>query len=57
MLREGTGWRMLVGAGLPDDVAAVVSFTSEDLTSWDYDGVLAERSSAETWGAKNWRVS
>jgi len=57
VLREGTGWRMLVGAGLPDDVAAVVSFTSEDLTTWDYDGVLAERSSAEragTWTGSAW---
>jgi beta-fructofuranosidase len=44
ILRDGSGWRMVVGAGLEDGRAAAVTFSSEDLQHWRYDGVLAERS-------------
>jgi beta-fructofuranosidase len=42
VLRDGPRWRMVVGAGLSDG-AALVSFVSDDLWSWTYDGVLASR--------------
>jgi beta-fructofuranosidase len=51
VLRDGDRWRMVVGAGLPDRVGAVVSYVSQDLTAWTYDGVLARRPSGEREGA------
>ncbi|CAN5469537.1 hypothetical protein BH10ACT10_BH10ACT10_15910 [soil metagenome] len=41
VLREGAAWRMVVGTGLPSGVGAVLTYVSEDLTTWTYDGVLA----------------
>ncbi len=38
--REGAVWKMVIGAGLRDGVPAVVLYQSEDLISWDYQGVL-----------------
>lgn len=55
--REPAGWRMVVGAGLGEGTAAVVSFTSCDLRSWTYAGVLARRPSTEragTWTGSIW---
>lgn len=51
VLRDGDGWRMLVGAGLDDRTGGVVSFTSPDLERWHYEGVLAQRSARERAGA------
>lgn len=51
VLRDGDSWRMLVGAGLREGVAAVVSYRSRDLVGWTYAGVLARRPSTETAGA------
>ncbi len=61
VLRDGAGWRMLVGAGLAGGAGegdgAVVSFTSSDLERWDYAGVLARRSSEDrsgSWTGSAW---
>jgi beta-fructofuranosidase len=57
VLRDGAGWRMVLGAGLPGRVAAAVSFTSEDLRTWVYDGVLASRPSSQedgVWTGSVW---
>jgi beta-fructofuranosidase len=37
-------WRMLVGAGLANGVAAAASFVSDDLRHWTYTGLAAQRS-------------
>ena len=55
--REGSGWRMVVGAGFPAGTAAAVSFTSEDLRTWTSEGILAERPTTEregTWTGSVW---
>ena len=41
VLRDGGAWRMVVGAGLPGGVGAALTYVSEDLETWTYDGVLA----------------
>lgn len=43
VFRDGTRWRMWVGAGLDDGSAAVLSYVSDDLEQWAYDGVAAQR--------------
>ncbi|GAA4064583.1 glycoside hydrolase family 32 protein [Agromyces indicus] len=45
--REGSGWRMFVGAARRDGTAMALSWTSPDLRTWSYDGVVLSRSSAE----------
>nr|WP_274636473.1 glycoside hydrolase family 32 protein [Microbacterium bovistercoris] len=45
--REGHGWRMFVGAALRDGTAAALSYTSPDLTSWEYDGITLRRATTE----------
>lgn len=50
VFQDGSTWRMLVGAGLAGDVAAALSFTSDDLAAWTYDGVLAQRAASEAEG-------
>jgi len=55
--RHGDSWRMAVGGGLPDGRAAVVQYSSSDLRSWSFDGVIAERSGVETepiWTGSVW---
>ncbi|MDP9219418.1 MAG: glycoside hydrolase family 32 protein [Actinomycetota bacterium] len=42
VFRDGSGWRMLVGAGLADGRGAVLSVNSPDLVSWTHDGLLAQ---------------
>jgi beta-fructofuranosidase len=54
---DGSGWRMLVGAGLCDGIAAALTYSSADLRSWRYDGVLAQRSTDDTeplWTGTLW---
>jgi len=46
--RDGDSWRMFVGAGLTDGTAMALSYTSDDLNSWEYAGVVLERSTRET---------
>lgn len=45
--REGSGWRMFVGAAHRDGTAMALSWSSTDLRSWTYDGVVLSRSTAE----------
>lgn len=45
--REGEGWRMFVGAAGRDGTAMALTYTSDDLASWQYDGVALERNTAE----------
>ena len=48
VVREGTGWRMVVGAATRSGDALALTYTSEDLTTWAYDGVALSRSTHET---------
>lgn len=43
VLRDCAGWRMLVGGGLADGTGLALTWTSDDLETWAYDGVLASR--------------
>lgn len=57
VLHDGTTWRMLMGAGLAAGTALALTYTSPDLESWTYDGVLAARSGAEVdpvWTGSVW---
>lgn len=45
--REGSGWRMFVGAAHRDETAMALAWTSSDLRSWTYDGVVLSRPTAE----------
>lgn len=48
VIREGTGWRMFIGAATRSGDALALTYTSDDLTSWAYDGVALSRSTHET---------
>jgi beta-fructofuranosidase len=55
--RSGEGWHMAVGGGLTDGRAVALQYSSADLRHWDLDGVLADRSAAETepvWSGSVW---
>lgn len=57
LLHDGACWRMLVGAGLTNGTAAALSYRSEDLESWIYDGLFATRHKSETepvWTGAIW---
>lgn len=57
VLRDGEGWRMLVGTSLRDGTAAAASFSSADRLEWNYDGLAAERPGTETdpvWTGSLW---
>ncbi len=41
--REDGRWVMVVGAGVKDQGGCVLQYSSDDLVSWHYDGVLARR--------------
>ncbi|GAB7005552.1 glycoside hydrolase family 32 protein [Nocardioides sp. AN3] len=45
--REGEGWRMFVGAATRGGDALALTYTSEDLDTWTYDGVALSRSTTE----------
>lgn len=45
--RDGDAWRMFVGAAGRDGSAMAMTYTSLDLSSWQWDGVALERNSAE----------
>ena len=48
-LREDAdGWRMFVGAGGADGTAMALSYRSDDLEVWEYEGVALSRSTSET---------
>lgn len=57
VLRDGDRWHMLVGAGLAGGTAAVLGWSSLDLRSWAYDGVVAQRSAEQVepvWTGSAW---
>lgn len=57
VFHDGTTWRMLMGAGLTDGTATALTFASDDLQQWRYDGLLATRHQAETepiWTGAVW---
>lgn len=39
--RSENGWTMVVGAGIREDGGCVLQYSSADLRSWTYDGVIA----------------
>ena len=51
VVRDGEGWRMLVGGGLRDGTALALGYRSPDLERWELEGIFAQRSSADTAGA------
>lgn len=57
VFRDGVRWRMLLGAGLADGTAAALSYFSDDLAKWSYEGIAVERSTHETdpvWTGALW---
>lgn len=44
VLRDGEGWRMVVGASTADGTALLPTWTSPDLAAWTYDGIALARS-------------
>lgn len=44
---DGDGWRMFVGGATRSGDALAIGYTSDDLTTWRYDGVAAGRSTHE----------
>lgn len=43
VFHDGQTWRMLMGAGLTDGTATALTYRSDDLETWTYAGLLAER--------------
>ena len=57
LLRAGEDWRMVVGGGRADGTATAWLYRSPDLRAWELEGVLAERSGAQTdplWTGTAW---
>ncbi|WP_344163572.1 glycoside hydrolase family 32 protein [Kribbella yunnanensis] len=57
VFRDGTQWRMWVGAALKDDSAAALSYVSDDLDHWTYDGIALQRSRQDrdpVWTGAMW---
>lgn len=55
--RDADAWRMFVGASLHCETAVVLSYTSQDLDAWDYEGIVMQRSTTETepiWTGAMW---
>ncbi len=55
--RHGAGWRMVVGASSGADVGTAWVWTSDDLATWTYAGVLASRAAdvtEGTWTGVGW---
>lgn len=40
---DGNSWRMVVGAAMADGTAALPGYSSPDLLTWTYDGIVAAR--------------
>lgn len=47
VVSEGGGWRMFVGAATRSGEALALTYTSDDLTAWVYDGVALARSTTQ----------
>lgn len=57
VFRDGSHWRMFVGAALEDGSAAAASYKSEDLSTWEYEGIAASRSTSlvdPVWTGRLW---
>jgi beta-fructofuranosidase len=57
VLHDGTAWRMVVGGGTSGGTGVALSWTSPDLESWTYDGILASRPGSErdpVWTGTAW---
>jgi beta-fructofuranosidase len=57
VVRDGPGWRMLVGGATRAGDAVALGYTSADLSTWTYAGIAARRSSRETdpvWTGELW---
>jgi beta-fructofuranosidase len=57
VFRDGEGWTMFLGAGLTDGTATALSYRSDDLQTWTYRGIAAQRSTSETdpaWTGALW---
>ncbi|MBK6870770.1 MAG: glycoside hydrolase family 32 protein [Kineosporiaceae bacterium] len=54
VLRDGEAWRMLVGAGYEDGRPAVLTYVSDDLASWRFDGALLEGERTEGFRLSAW---
>ena len=55
--KEGDRWRMFVGAAGRDGTAMALTYVSEDLDAWEYDGVALERHTTErdpVWTGALW---
>ncbi|WP_165070445.1 glycoside hydrolase family 32 protein [Marisediminicola senii] len=54
---DGSGWRMLVGAGFENGVAGVVGYSSSDGETWSDGSLVVSRSGAEVdpvWSGSMW---
>lgn len=57
VMRDGAGWRMVLGCGLTDGTATALGYVSDDLEHWTYDGVIASRHREEldpVWAGAGW---
>ena len=56
VVHDGTSWLMLLGAGLADGTATALTYRSDDLEAWRYDGLLAGRHTSRTdpWTGDAW---
>lgn len=56
VLHDGASWLMLLGAGLADGTATALTYRSQDLQTWAYGGLLAERHTGLTdpWTGEVW---
>lgn len=55
VFRDGDTWRMIIGAGLADGRPAVLGYTSDSLTGWSFDGIVAEGHGDEPlWLGEGW---
>lgn len=57
VFHDGECWRMLMGAGLSDGTATALTFRSDDVEAWTYDGLLAGRHRDEVepvWTGAAW---
>ena len=56
VFRDGDRWRMVVGSGMTDGTACAQVFSSSDLDTWTYDGLLATRNARaqDPWTGSAW---
>lgn len=57
VVHDGTTWRMVVGGGTSDGTGLALSWTSSDLDTWTYAGVLASRAGSEADADPVWTGS